>query len=337
MRFIWLDTQEFSTELDVVGSRPAISTTLTHSPICLPAHTNQPAGGIAGRAGGGGSDHSLLLELTHSHRQLTDDRQQPSSFFFSSTDLYPRVLRACVYRLSSSSICHAVTLIMIKSMNPLLLIGFHLISFTLVDALVSDKNGYTVAVVGGGVGGLATAARIAASPDLPPSSQVILLEKNSPDMVGGRCGSFYRNLPNGQFRHERGPSLLLLKDVYLDLFSDCGRDAKDFGLEILQCAPAYQVVFEDGDSIQLGFPKNSDLIKNSDELQTSEMQSRKKMNSFEPNGAVKWDEYMQSTQAFLDCGLPNFIEERLDVLSFPSFLYEALRDGLKVSNKELCI
>ena len=228
---------------------------------------------------------------------------------------------------------HAVTLIMIKSMNPLLLIGFHLISFTLVDALVSDKNGYTVAVVGGGVGGLATAARIAASPDLPPSSQVILLEKNSPDMVGGRCGSFYRNLPNGQFRHERGPSLLLLKDVYLDLFSDCGRDAKDFGLEILQCAPAYQVVFEDGDSIQLGFPKNSDLIKNSDELQTSEMQSRKKMNSFEPNGAVKWDEYMQSTQAFLDCGLPNFIEERLDVLSFPSFLYEALRDGLKVSNK----
>jgi hypothetical protein len=54
------------------------------------------------------------------------------------------------------------------------------------------------------------------------------------------------------------------------------------------------------------------------------------MNSYEKDGAAKWDEYMRATSAFLDCGLPNFIEEKLDLLSFPSFLTEALRDFGKV-------
>lgn len=189
-----------------------------------------------------------------------------------------------------------------------------------------SNNDFTVAVVGGGVGGLATAARIASSPGLPASTKIVLLEKNAREekMIGGRCGSFYRNTALGSFRHERGPSLLLLKDVYLELFSDCGKNAKEFGLEMVQCAPAYQVVFEDGDNIMLGFPQNVD-----ENLKSAEKESRNKMDSFESSGAKKWDDYMQSTQAFLDCGLPNFIEERLDLASFPSFILEALKDGLK--------
>lgn len=214
---------------------------------------------------------------------------------------------------------------------------FHLIVIAFLnpcDALVArsgSNNGYTVAVVGGGVGGLATASRIASSPDLPLSAKVILVEKNSSEkkMIGGRCGSFYRNTEEGTFRHERGPSLLLLKDVYLELFSDCGRNAKEFGLDMVQCAPAYQVVFEDGESIMLGFPQGGD-----ENVQAMEKKSREQMNSFETDGASKWDEYMTSTSAFLDCGLPNFIEERLDLASFPSFIIEALKGGLKVSNKD---
>ena len=192
------------------------------------------------------------------------------------------------------------------------------------------EKGQTVAIVGAGIGGLGTAARIASSPDLPSSTKVILIEKNEKEMVGGRCGSFYRNVPGkGAFRHERGPSLLLLKDVYLELFKDCGRDAKDFGLEMKQCAPAYQVVFEDGESINLGFPSNGNF-DNEEALRAEELQSRKQMDALEVDGATKWDEYMQSTQAFLDCGLPNFIEERLDLISFPSFIKEAVKDGFKV-------
>lgn len=195
----------------------------------------------------------------------------------------------------------------------------------LQDLETSTKEGNTVVVVGAGVGGLAIACRLASSDELHPSTKIIIVEKNTKDMVGGRCGSFYRDIEGlGSFRHERGPSLLLLKDVYLGLFNDCNMRAEDFGLEIEQCVPAYQVVFEDGDSIFLGFPADA-----GDSVKLAEQQSREKMNLYESDGAMKWDEYMQSTEAFLDCGLPNFIEERLDLPSVPSFLREALKDGLK--------
>lgn len=158
------------------------------------------------------------------------------------------------------------------------------------------------------------------------------------------CGSFYVDTEKyGRFRHERGPSLLLLKEEYLDLFQSCyynsqkkdsstsfsyERLKEDFGLDIKQCIPAYQVVFEDGDAIQLGFPSSHN--NNNKEITTTismeETKSRNKMNQYEENGAEKWDEYMRATSAFLDCGLPNFIEEKLDLMSFPSFLREALRD-----------
>eukprot|EP00957_Ditylum_brightwellii_P073017 5548945-Ditylum_brightwellii.AAC.1 len=97
-----------------------------------------------------------------------------------------------------------------------------------------------------------------------------------------------------------------------------------------QCVPAYQVVFDDGDVIDLGFPANNDgKKKGSSDSSSRENQSRSKMNQWEENGAQKWDEYMRCTAAFLDCGLPNFIEERLDLVSFPAFIVEALRDGAK--------
>jgi phytoene desaturase (3,4-didehydrolycopene-forming) len=64
-------------------------------------------------------------------------------------------------------------------------------------------------------------------------------------------------------------------------------------------------------------------------MSSAELLSRAKMNAFEPNGAAKWDEYMTACAAFLDCGLPNFIEERFDIKSFPAFLQQALRAGAK--------
>ena len=175
-----------------------------------------------------------------------------------------------------------------------------------------------VIVVGGGVGGLAVASRIASSLEV---CEVLVLEKN--EFVGGRCGSFCVTTEKGVFRHERGPSLLLLKKMYEDLFLDCspGKSAMNYGLEIKQCIPAYQVVFDDGDRISLGFPSDC----RDEKVMELELQSRAKMDSYEPGGASKWDEHMTSTAAFLDCGFPNFIEERFDLSSFPAFLWEACR------------
>jgi phytoene desaturase (3,4-didehydrolycopene-forming) len=190
---------------------------------------------------------------------------------------------------------------------------------SLLSALHGTKQ---VVVVGGGIGGLAVASRIAAS---NKDYKVTIVEKNS--FVGGRCGSFERQIDGvGTFRHERGPSLLLLPDVYRDLFYDCtNQKAETFGLTMAQCVPAYQVVFDDGDSISVGFPRTS-----MEDMGQAEIESRKKMHSYEPNGAKKWDEYMMATSAFLDAGLSNFIEERLDLASFPNFIKEALRDFGKV-------
>jgi phytoene desaturase (3,4-didehydrolycopene-forming) len=177
-----------------------------------------------------------------------------------------------------------------------------------------------VVVVGGGVGGLVIASRIAAS----ISCDVTLLEKN--DQVGGRCGSFDVNIEGiGTFRHEKGPSLLLLPHIYNEIFTDCGLgSSEDYGLVLKQCVPAYRVIFDDGDSIDLGFPRST--LGNLNGYHEMEAESRKRMDSFEKDGAKKWDEYMKACEAFLDCGLPNFIEERLNLSSFPPFIRESLRE-----------
>ena len=198
----------------------------------------------------------------------------------------------------------------------------------------SSQQDFRVVIVGGGVGGLATAARLAATTRNnkdSPSCSVTILEKNQ--HLGGRSGSFDVTLPKlGTFRHERGPSLLLLPHVYRELFEDCSAKPEDFGLVMEQCIPAYQVVFDDGDRLDVGFPSkiNTDRVADKELLARKLQESRRKMDTIEADGASKWDDYMRTTSAFLDCGLPNFIEERLDIWHFPAFIIEALRDFGKV-------
>ena len=199
-----------------------------------------------------------------------------------------------------------------------------LLGFSVFSDLAWSLNQRRVIVVGGGVGGLATAARIAAktrvSNEVRPLHEVLILEKNP--TVGGRCDSFSVSIPGyGIFRHEQGPSLLLLPHIYERLFIDCGSSAEEHGLRIAPCIPAYQVVFDDGDRLNVGF-RRDDPGKPPSE---SELESRATMEYFEEDASKKWDGYMQACQAFLDCGLPNFIEEKLNLKSFPAFLAESLR------------
>ena len=216
----------------------------------------------------------------------------------------------------------------------------------------TDKNNENapihVVVLGGGVGGLAIASRLATcktETSEPRSIRVTILEKNAE--TGGRCGSFDVTVPNLAggiadepktlvFRHERGPSLLLLPQMYQQLFTDVTRGSKvaqDFGLSMKQCVPAYTVVFDDGDRIDLGFPRDAgdDLQpynEHNNSIQRLNSESRTMMNQFELNGAQKWDDYMRLCRAYLECGLPNFIEERLDLKSFPNFILEGILRNL---------
>lgn len=200
--------------------------------------------------------------------------------------------------------------------------------------LFSTPESQKVCIVGAGVGGLATASRIASA---MPNATVTILEKNDRDLAGGRMGSFdaFVDGASGSYRHERGPSLLLLRDEYEKLFEDCGKrttpegtQAKSYGLDMKQCVPAYQVVFDDGDRVSVGFPRNTSGLTANDieQMQVLEQESMDRMNEWEPNGHKKWVEYLDTCAAYLDCGLPNFIEEKLELTSFPAFIWEAMRE-----------
>ena len=246
-----------------------------------------------------------------------------------------------------------------------------------------------VLIVGGGVGGLAVAARIAAA--ATTATKVTILEKNA--AIGGRCGSFWvsdllqqdntKNTARSTstaFRHEQGPSLLLLPHIYEEIFTATTAAAaaaatsaprssskssrrnhtttttpststssimNDYGLNIVQCVPAYQVIFDDGDRLSVGFPnitaattainnnsKNKNNSKNNGKntnhqmmmmIEKEEKVSRSKMDTYETNGAQKFDDYMELTSAYLNAGLPNFIEETLDLPSLPQFLFQSLK------------
>ena len=97
-----------------------------------------------------------------------------------------------------------------------------------------------VVVVGGGLGGLATAARLAAA-----GSPVTLLEQA--DRVGGKLGT----VDLGGFRFDTGPSLVTMPAVFERLFAETGAPLHDvLDLRRLDVAARYRF----GDGVELDLP-----------------------------------------------------------------------------------
>ena len=90
-----------------------------------------------------------------------------------------------------------------------------------------------VAVVGGGISGLATAALLAAD-----GHQVDVFEQRP--AVGGRAGSWTA----GGYRFDTGPSWLLMPEVFDHFFDLLGTSTAE-QLELRTLDPAYRVFFED--------------------------------------------------------------------------------------------
>ena len=96
-----------------------------------------------------------------------------------------------------------------------------------------------VAVVGAGMGGLAAAIRLRLM-----GFGVDVFEKNA--QIGGRVG----RLQESGFTFDTGPTLLLMTDVYRDLFRAAGRSLDD-EVDLMPLDPNYRVHFGDGDSIKV--------------------------------------------------------------------------------------
>lgn len=92
-------------------------------------------------------------------------------------------------------------------------------------------------IVGAGVGGLATAARLAHR-----GHRVTVLEKT--DQVGGRD----REIRLGECRFDAGPTLMMMLDPFKRLFQDLGERIEDH-LDLRLCDPSYRTFFADGSRI----------------------------------------------------------------------------------------
>src|SRR5215217_9398315 len=89
------------------------------------------------------------------------------------------------------------------------------------------------------MGGLAAAIRLRAK-----GFEVEVFEKNT--QPGGRVG----RLSEGGFTFDTGPTLLLMTDVYRDLFAAAGRNLAE-EIDLIPLGPNYRVYFGDGDSIKV--------------------------------------------------------------------------------------
>ncbi|KAG1470346.1 hypothetical protein G6F56_002736 [Rhizopus delemar] len=108
-----------------------------------------------------------------------------------------------------------------------------------------------IVVIGAGVGGTATAARLSRE-----GFKVTVVEKN--DFSGGRCSLIHHN----GHRFDQGPSLYLMPKLFRDAFADLDERIEDH-LNLLRCDNNYKVHFDDGQSIQL----SSDLTRMKTEIE----------------------------------------------------------------------
>jgi phytoene desaturase len=96
----------------------------------------------------------------------------------------------------------------------------------------------TIAVVGAGLGGLATALRLANS-----GHRVVVLEKT--DQVGGRN----RERHVGACAFDAGPTLVMMVEPLRRLFADVGERLGDH-MDLTLCEPSYRVFYADGARIE---------------------------------------------------------------------------------------
>jgi phytoene desaturase len=100
-------------------------------------------------------------------------------------------------------------------------------------------NKPTALVIGAGIGGIATAARLAKN-----GYDVTVLEKES--TPGGRANQIIRD----GHRFDIGPTLFLMPEVWEETFAALGEKMSDH-LELKRIDPTYKVHFEDGLQLEL--------------------------------------------------------------------------------------
>ncbi len=102
-----------------------------------------------------------------------------------------------------------------------------------------NAQGTSVAVVGGGLGGLAAACVAAAR-----GHKVTLYDKNA--WIGGKAAVLHED----GFRFDMGPTILTVPRVLERIFAEAGRNLSDY-LDLVRLDPQWRCFFDDGTRIDL--------------------------------------------------------------------------------------
>lgn len=137
-------------------------------------------------------------------------------------------------------------------------------------------------VVGAGVGGLATALRLAHR-----GERVIVLEKT--DQVGGRN----RRVTVNECVFDGGPTLMMMLDPFRQLFADVGERMEDY-LQISLCDPSYRVFYADGNRLEA----STNVAKMVEQI--AKMSGRK--------DSLAYPKLLGDLAALYQVSIPNFVQ-----------------------------
>ncbi len=142
-----------------------------------------------------------------------------------------------------------------------------------------------IAVIGAGVGGLAAAIRLAHK-----GHNVTVFEKR--EMPGGRMWQVRAKVKGREIGIDAGPTLLMMRGDFEQLFSDAGRNMADY-LELVGIEPAYTVHFSDGTRFEMSTDAGR-LERNVAEL------------SEQDGGRVR--DYLRAGKRFYEAARKNFMD-----------------------------
>ncbi|KAL9074776.1 MAG: hypothetical protein Q9157_004266 [Trypethelium eluteriae] len=117
--------------------------------------------------------------------------------------------------------------------------------------MTKNDSQKTAIIIGAGVGGVATAARLAKA-----GFRVTVVEKN--DFSGGRCSLLHHD----GYRFDQGPSLLLIPRFFHEIFRELGTSLEAEGVKLHKCDPNYNIWFGDGSNFKL----STDLVSMKSEI-----------------------------------------------------------------------
>jgi phytoene desaturase len=152
----------------------------------------------------------------------------------------------------------------------------------------TSARGPRAIVIGAGIGGIATAARLARN-----GYRVTVLEKN--EEAGGRCGRARMD----RWTFDTGPTLFLMPAIIVDAFGALGERMEDH-LSLVRVDPSYHLYFSDGSRLAL----TSDWGAMAEQLE-----------SFERGSSVALGRYLADAARLYRLAVPRFVQRDSDHLS----------------------